>query len=378
MSKTDYYDVLGVDRNASIDAIKKAYRKLALKYHPDKNPGDKQAEEKFKEATEAYEVLRDSEKRGLYDQYGHAGMSGAGGSPFGGGYGGDFDLSDALRAFMRDFGGFGLDDLFGGQGRRAGRGGGGRKQKGHDLQIKVELSLKEIANGVEKQIKVNKQVVCSKCSGSGARKDAKPQTCPACNGAGQVKHVQRSLFGQFVNVMDCRQCGGEGVIVKDPCSECRGSGRVRGSERVSVKVPSGVASGNYITVSGGGDVGERNGPKGNLYIIIEEKEEPRFVRHGNDILIDLTLTISQLTLGTKVEVPTLDGKVLITVPAGTPSHKIFRLKGKGIPRLNSYGSGDQLVRVIAWIPDQVTSRETELLKELDLSLKDRLPTTPEP
>ena len=378
MSKRDYYEVLGIDQNASIDGIKKAYRKLALKYHPDKNPGDKQAEESFKEATEAYEVLRDSEKRGVYDQYGHAGMSGAGAGPFGGGYGGDFDLSDALRAFMRDFGGFGFDDLFGGQGRRSGRGGGSRKRKGHDLQITVELTLKEIADGVEKQIKVNKQVACTSCGGSGARKDAKPQTCPACNGAGQVKHVQRSLFGQFVNVMDCQQCGGEGVIIKDPCGECSGSGRIRGSERVSVKIPSGVASGNYITVSAGGDVGERNGPKGNLYIIIEEIEDNRFERHGNDILLDLSLTISQLTLGTKVEVPTLDGKVLITVPAGTPSHKIFRLKGKGIPRLNSYGAGDQLVRVIAWVPDKVTKKETELLKELDSSLKERLPTFPKP
>jgi molecular chaperone DnaJ len=374
MAKRDYYEVLNIDRNASNEDIKKAYRKLALQYHPDRNPGNKEAEESFKEATEAYEVLRDAEKRALYDQYGHAAMSGSGASPFGSGFSSDFDLSDALRAFMRDFGGFGFDDLFGGRGRSGGR--GRRRRKGHDLQVKVTLSLAEIAKGKEKQIKVNKQVACSTCGGTGARKDSEPVTCDTCGGSGQIKQVQRSLLGQFINVTDCHRCKGEGVVIQDPCPDCRGSGRVRGSEKVSVKIPAGVASGNYITISGSGDIGERNGPAGNLYIVIEEAEEELFERHGNDILLDLPLTVSQLALGTKVEVPTLDGVVLLKVPPGTPSHKIFRLKGKGIPRLNSYGSGDQMVRVIVWVPEKVTKRETELFKELDKTLKERLPNLP--
>jgi molecular chaperone DnaJ len=369
MAKRDYYEVLGVDRNAATDQIKKAYRKLALQYHPDRNPGDASAEEKFKEATEAYEVLRDAEKRGLYDQYGHAGVggrAGAGGFDFGQ----EFDLSDALRAFMRDFGGFGFGDLFGGAGRTSSR---SRQHRGNDLQIKVKLTLEEIAKGVTKQIKVNKLVRCSACGGSGAKDDSDVTVCDACGGSGQIKHVQRSIFGQFINVTECHRCHGQGRIVKNPCRECNGTGTVRGSERISVKIPAGVASGNYITISGGGDVGERGGPPGNLYVVIEETDHALFERHGNDILVDLPLTISQLALGTKIEVPTLDGKVLLKVPAGTPSHKIFRLKGKGISRLNSYGQGDELVRVIAWVPDRLSKEEERLFEELHKSLASKLP-----
>jgi molecular chaperone DnaJ len=380
MAKRDYYDVLGVDKNAAKDDIKKAYRKLAFKFHPDKNPGDKDAEENFKEATEAYEVLNDAEKRNLYDQYGHSGLGGAGGQgPFGGGFGGfqgGFDLSDALRAFMRDFGGFGggggggFEEMFGG-GRQ--RSGGRRVRKGRDLQLKVELTLQEVADGVTKQIRVNKQVKCGDCSGSGSREGGELATCEVCQGTGQIKHVQRSLLGQFINVTECHQCHGEGVIVTDPCRSCNGSGVVRGKETVSVKIPPGVATGNYISVRSGGDMGERSGVAGDLYVIIEEKEDPLFERHGNDVLIDLPLTYSQLALGTKLEIPTLGGKVLFKIPAGTPSHKIFRMKGKGIPRLNSYGRGDQLVRVMAWVPDKVDKKETELLKQLDETLAGRLP-----
>jgi len=261
MTKRDYYEILNTSKNASADEIKKAYRKLALKYHPDKNKGDKAAEEKFKEATEAYEVLRDAKKRALYDQYGHAGLSGRGASPFGSGV--EFDLSDALRAFMRDFGGFGFDDFFGRQTRQNA---GGRANAGRDLQIKVALTLKEIAAGVEKQIKVNKLVACITCSGSGCRPGSSPAACSVCGGSGQVRQVQRSLFGQFVNVTGCHRCGGMGTIINDPCRECRGSGLVRGSEKVSVKIPAGVASGNYITISNGGDKGERGGPNGQFYM----------------------------------------------------------------------------------------------------------------
>jgi len=368
MSKRDYYEVLGVDRNAAKDEIKKAYRKLAFKYHPDKNPGDKAAEESFKEATEAYEVLNNPERRSLYDQYGHAGLGGAaagGRGPFGQGGPAGFDLSDALRAFMRDFG---FEDMFGGGGARS----AARSRRGRDLQIRVELTLVEIATGVEKSIRVNKLVKCQTCSGSGS-KSGRTVTCDVCGGTGQIRHVQRSILGQFVNVTECHKCGGAGMTVADPCGECNGTGQVRGSETVKVKIPAGVSAGNYINVRGGGDVGERGAPAGDLYVIIAEAEDDLFERHGNDVLIDLPLTYTQLALGTRVEIPTLDGKVAFKVPAGTPSNKIFRMKGKGIPRLNSYGRGDQLVRVLAWVPDDVTKEEARLLKELDKSLSARAP-----
>jgi molecular chaperone DnaJ len=369
MAKRDYYDVLGVERDATTEQIKKAYRKLALQYHPDRNPGDATAEEKFKEATEAYEVLRDGERRGLYDQYGHAGVSGRTGEP-GAGFGVEFDLSDALRAFMRDFGSFGFGDLFGTSARSSTR---GRGRRGRDLQVRLKLTLEEVAEGVEKQIKVASQVACGECGGSGARPGSRAETCEVCGGSGQIKHVQRSIFGQFVNVAECDRCGGEGKVVSDPCRACAGTGTIRGSEKVTVRIPAGVASGNYVTISGGGDAGQRGGPRGNLYVIIDEIPHAVFERHGNDILMDLPVTVSQLALGTKVEVPTLSGTVLLKVPAGTPSHKIFRLKGKGIPRLNSYGRGDQLVRVIAWIPDRLTKEEKKLFEELERTLSERAP-----
>jgi len=371
MTKRDYYEILGVDRNASKDEVKKAYRKLAFRYHPDKNPGDATAEERFKEATEAYEVLSDASKRSLYDQYGHAGLGGAAGGGGAGAYGGGIDLSDALRAFMRDFGGFGggFDELFGGS-----RGGSrAHNRSGRDLQLRVDLTLEEIAAGVEKQIRVNKQVRCETCSGTGARPGSKSTRCQTCHGSGQVRQVSRSILGQFVNVTTCPTCHGEGVIIESPCVDCRGSGTVRGRETVKVRIPAGVMSGNYITVSGGGDAGERGGNPGDLYVVIEEKRDDRFERHGNDVLIDVELTYSQLVLGTRIEVPTLDSRVALKVPSGTPSHKVFRLKGKGIPHLNSHGRGDQLVRVIAWVPDKVSRSEADLLRKLDASLADRAP-----
>jgi molecular chaperone DnaJ len=373
MNKRDYYEVLGVDRNASKDDIKKAYRKLAFKYHPDKNPGDKEAEERFKEASEAYSVLSDAEQRSLYDQYGHSGLAGAGAGgrgPFGGGGFEGFDLSDALRAFMRDFGGFGgFEEMFGG-GRSAG--GERRRRGGRNLQLKVKLTLEEIATGTEKQIRVNKLVSCSTCKGSGSR-SGKSVTCEVCGGAGQVRHVQRSLLGQFVNVSECHKCGGTGTVVADPCGDCNGTGTVRGSETVKVKIPPGVSSGNYITVRGHGDVGGRGGSAGDLFVIIEEVADPRFERRGNDVLIDLPLTYAQLALGARIEIPTLDGTAMFKIPPGTPSHKVFRMKGKGIPRLNSYGRGDQLVRVVAWVPEKVSKKEEQLLRQLDESLAGRVP-----
>ena len=369
MSKRDYYEVLGLDRSATPDLIKKAYRKLALQHHPDRNPGDATAEEKFKEATEAYEVLRDTEKRAAYDQYGHAGVSGRPGQE-GFGYGTEFDLSDALRAFMRDFGGFGFGDIFGASQRQDTR---GRQRSGRDLQVRLKLTLEEITEGVEKQIKVNSLVACDACGGSGGRPGSRATVCDACGGSGQTRNVQRSIFGQFVSVTECGRCRGEGKIISQPCESCRGTGTVRGSEKINVKIPAGVSSGNYITIAGAGDAGERGGPKGSLYVIIEEIPHGFFERHGNDVLMDLPLTVSQLALGTKIEVPTLTEQVLLKIPPGTPSHKVFRLKGKGIPRLNSYGRGDHLVRVVAWIPDRVSKEEKRLLEELDKTLAGKLP-----
>jgi molecular chaperone DnaJ len=372
MSKRDYYEVLGVEKNATRDEIKKAYRKQAFQFHPDKNPGNKEAEEKFKEATEAYEILHDADKRKNYDQFGHAAFgrgggadpfAGAGGGFEGGGFQG-FDLSDALRAFMREFGGFSEFET---------AGGGARARKGRDLQVRVKLTLGEIATGVEKQIRVTKNVLCTTCHGSGAKEGAKPVTCETCSGTGQIKQVQRTILGQFVNVAECHVCHGEGTIVKDKCRDCAGTGVIKGSDTVTVKIPAGVASGNYITVRGGGDMLGRGGRPGDLYVVIDEEEDERFVRHGSDVLIDLPLTYTQLALGAKLEVPTIDGKVLLKVPAGTASHKVFRLKSKGIPRLDGYGRGDQLVRVVAWVPEKVSKKEEELLKELDKTLASRAP-----
>ncbi|HMA77472.1 MAG TPA: molecular chaperone DnaJ [Candidatus Krumholzibacteriaceae bacterium] len=375
MGKKDYYEVLGVDRSAGIDEIKKAYRKLAIKYHPDKNPGDKEAEEKFKEATEAYEVLKDSKSRARYDQFGHAGLSGAasGASGFGGFGGGGFDISDALRAFMRDFGGGGgfggFEEFFGGGRSR----GGQRVRRGRDLQIKLKLTLKEVAEGITKKIKVKKMVPCNACGGSGAAKGSSKQTCTTCGGRGEVKQTSSSLFGQFINVTVCPTCNGDGVIIKNPCNKCGGEGRVKGTKTVEVKIPAGVTSGNYISLKGEGDAGPKGGPPGTLNIMIDEVEDKVFERHGYDVLCNLPVTFSQLALGDRVEIPTLSGKAVIKIPEGTHSHKILRLKGKGIPVLNSRRRGDQLVRIVAWTPQNLSQKDKEYFKELDKNINSKLP-----
>jgi molecular chaperone DnaJ len=360
MAKRDYYEILGLGRNATEDDIKRAYRKLALQHHPDKNPGSKEAEDKFKEATEAYEVLKDPQKRSTYDQFGHAGLSGAGG--FGGFDFTSFDLGDALRAFMRDFGGFGsvFGDFFGTTTTRTRRG----YRKGQDLQIRLKLTLDEIATGVEKKIKIKKLQKCTECTGTGAAKGTSRKTCPQCQGSGRIQRVSRSLFGQFVNVTACPDCNGEGMVIDQPCPACRGDGREKGTSTLSVKIPAGVTTGNYIQLRGAGNVGPRGGPPGDVIVIIEEQDHPAFLRRGDDIVHETLISFSQAALGDEISVPTLDGNVNLKIPSGTQSGKIFKFRGKGIPRLHGYGKGDELIRVLVWVPTRLTSEEKKLLKEL--------------
>ncbi len=359
MAKRDYYEVLGVQRGISQDELKKAYRKLAVKYHPDKNPGNAEAENKFKEVSEAYEVLKTPEKRAQYDRFGHAGaFSGAGQTS--GGYGGgySFDLNDALNSFMRDFGGF--EDLFGGGGGRSRQ---RRSNRGEDLQIRLGISLAEAAAGVEKTLKINLLQSCQECGGSGSR-SGKTATCPDCNGAGQVRKIQRSILGQMVTVGACDRCAGTGEITSDPCPSCRGEGRRKRDQKIKVKIPAGVSTGNYLTLRGQGSAGPRNGARGDLIVLIEVAEDDYFERHGDDILFDLPISFSQAALGAKVEVPTLEGKARVTIPAGTQTGKILRMRHKGVPHLNSNGRGDQLVRITVWTPTSLSQREQELFAEL--------------
>ncbi len=364
MSKRDYYEILGVSKTATEEDIKKAYRKLAIQYHPDKNPGDKVAEEKFKEATEAYEILKDAQTRQRYDQFGHAGIgqgAGAGGGQWGGFQGG-FDINDALRAFMRDFGvGGGIfDEMFGGGGRR------GRRADfhGEDIKIRLKLTLEEIAFGTEKTIKYKRFKRCGSCNGSGAAAGASRQRCPMCKGAGEVRQVSRSMFGQFINVSTCSNCGGSGEVITSPCGTCSGSGRVEEQATVTVKVPAGVAEGNYIPMRGEGNAGMRGGESGDLIVLMEEKEHDRFVRHGNDILTEVPVTMAAAALGGEVDVETLDGTVKLKIPAGTQSGKILKLKGQGLGRLRSAGRGDLLARITVWTPQSLSSEQKQLYDKL--------------
>lgn len=352
MAKSDYYEVLGVSRGAGDEEIKKAYRKLAMQYHPDRNPGNEEAEEKFKEAAEAYEVLTDPEKRQRYDRYGFDGLKGGMG-----GFGGfDFDLSDALRTFMEGFGGFG--DIFGTPRRRPG------PERGNDLQLRLVLTLKEVATGVEKKVRIKRMVLCEGCGGSGAESSDAIKTCPACHGMGQVRQVSRSLFGQFMNITTCHSCGGQGKIVEKPCRLCAGTGRKKGETTINVKIPAGVATGNYITIRGEGDVGPKGGAAGDIFVFVEEKKDDVFERHGDDILYTLPVSIPQAVLGDEVEIPTLTGKARLHIDAGVQSGKILRMRGKGIPHLNGHGKGDQLVKVVVYIPSKLTKEAKGLIEQL--------------
>lgn len=366
-AKRDFYEVLGVERGANAEAMKKAYRKLALQYHPDKNPGDKQAEERFKEVAEAYDVLSDEEKRARFDRFGHAP---AGAPSGGGGFEGQhgFDLSDALRAFMRDVGGFG--DMF--EGESPGR--GGRERRGSTLELRLRLTLEEIATGVEKRVKVRHMRPCATCTGSGAKSGSGKKTCTVCRGAGQVRTMQRSIFGQVMSVMTCERCRGEGSIIDSPCPTCSGEGRIRQQSEISIKVPAGVSSGNYLPLSGMGDVGPRGGPAGDLIAHIEESEHPLFLRNGDDLIVEFPISMARAALGGKVEVPILGGgRAAIDVQAGSPSGKLLRLRGKGMKSLQRSGTGDLLVRLVVAVPPKLSEKAKKLLHELDALPESKTP-----
>jgi len=365
MTKQDYYEILGISKGANQDEIKKAYRQLAMKYHPDRNPGDEEAEEKFKEAAEAYEVLTDPQKKERYDRFGHDGLRGSGFSDFSGF---EFDLSDALRTFMEGFGGFG--DIFGTSRRRAG------PARGNNLQIRLELTLQEIAKGAEKKIKIRRLGKCDACGGSGAKSAQDVRTCTTCGGSGQVRQMSRSLFGQFVNVTVCHTCQGEGKVISNPCRQCHGDGRIKEESTLKVNIPAGVATGNYISLSGEGDVGPKGGPRGDVIILIEEKQDPDFERHGDDILLNLPISITQAVLGAEVEVATLTGKAVLNIDAGTQSGKILRMRGKGISHLNRHGKGDQLIRILVWTPTKVSKEAKGLFEKLS-KVKDIYPSDKE-
>jgi molecular chaperone DnaJ len=363
MSKRDYYEILGVAKTASAEEIKKAYRKVAMQYHPDRNPGDKAAEEKFKEAAEAYEVLSDADKKAQYDRYGHAGVSGQG-RGFGGG---GMNMEDIFSQFGDIFG----DDLFGsffGGGQRGGRGEQrSRGVRGNNLRVKLKLNYEEIAKGVTKNIKVKKHVSCTTCSGSGAKDKGSMQSCGTCGGSGQVRRVQNTFLGQMQTVSTCPNCHGEGTTITAKCTACKGEGRVFGEDTVSIDIPAGVQEGMQLNVSGKGNAGERGGMPGDLIILIEEEPHKELHREGLNVAYELHLSFPDVVFGTQVEVPTIDGKAKIKIPAGTQSGKILRLKGKGFPSVNSYEKGDQLVQVSVWTPQELSSEEKALLEKLGQS-----------
>ncbi|MDG5814397.1 molecular chaperone DnaJ [Chitinispirillales bacterium ANBcel5] len=366
MAKSDYYEILGVSRDASEDEIKKAYRKLAVKYHPDKNPGDKEAEEKFRDATQAYEILKDPQKRQQYDQFGHAAFEGAaaGGGGFGGFGAGGFDISDALRAFMNDFGGDSIfGDLFGWGGSRGRRGAGGGAARGKDLQIRLSLSLEEIATGVKKTLKLKRMDHCSVCKGTGS-KSGKRNVCQTCQGSGRVRQVANSFFGQVIQESVCPSCRGEGYVVADKCNACTGTGLQKVDSTIEVDIPAGVSEGNYINVPGKGNAGPNKGPSGDLIVLISEKPHEFFKRHGADLTCDIDLSFSDAALGVSKTIPTLDGKVNLKIPSGTQSEKTFRLRSKGLPVVNRREQGDLLVRVHVRTPEKLNRAAKKMFEEL--------------
>ncbi|MEY4903643.1 MAG: molecular chaperone DnaJ [Bacteroidota bacterium] len=364
----DYYEILGVARDADEDAMKKSYRKLAMQYHPDRNPGDKAAEDKFKEAAEAYSVLSDKTKRAQYDRFGHAGVSGpGGGGP--GGHGG-MSMDDIFSNFGDFFGGGGgggenpFESFFGGGGRRGGGGARPQGQRGTNLRIKVKMTLEEIATGINKKIKVKKQVTCHNCAGSGAKDRNSVSTCGTCKGSGYVRQVRSTFLGQMQTTAACPTCSGSGQQVTAACATCKGAGNTYGEDTIDIDIPAGVADGMQLSASGRGNAGAKGGAPGDLLITIEEITHEHFQREGNNILHECFVNFAEAVLGTSVEVPTLTGRVKVKLPPGTPSGKIFRLQGKGLPGLQSYEIGDQLVHINVWIPTKLNDEERRLLEKL--------------
>ncbi|MBC8213694.1 MAG: molecular chaperone DnaJ [Candidatus Marinimicrobia bacterium] len=359
----DYYEILGVDKNASSNEIKKAYRKVAMKYHPDKNPEDEQAEKNFKEAAEAYSILKDDNKRARYNQFGHSGFENASG--FGGG--GFTDINDIFSTFGDIFSGGGFGDIFGRrtQGRQY-------HQKGSDLKISIGLTLEEIQKGTTKTVKIKRLEACGDCNGSGARPGTKPTTCPTCHGNGEVRQVQQSFLGQVINVQPCYQCKGSGEIISNPCRSCRGDGRVKKTSTIEIEIPQGVSTGNYMTKQNEGNHGPKGSIPGNLIVYFDEKTHQLFTRDGNNILLETWIQYPQAVFGETIEIPTLAGKVKLKIPAGIKSGQVLRLKGKGIPELNSHRQGDLLVKVQILTPSKLSGKVKDLLK----SLKQELPVEP--
>jgi molecular chaperone DnaJ len=359
-NKRDFYEILGVAKSASQDEIKKAYRKVAMQFHPDKNPGDKSAEDKFKEAAEAYEILSDPDKRSQYDRFGHNAFGqGRGGG--GGGFHGGMNMDDIFSQFGDIFGGEGgFGSFFGNQGGRS----GGQANRGSNLRVKIKMNFEEMAKGANKTIKIKKYVKCNTCSGSGAKDKQSIQTCGTCKGSGQVRKVQHTFLGQMQTVTTCSTCGGDGTTITAKCTSCKGEGRVFGEETINIDIPGGVQEGMQLSISNKGNAGERGGRNGDLIVVVEEEAHPQLQRDGLNVAFELHISFPDAVFGTQVEVPTIDGKAKIKIPPGTQSGKIFRLKGKGFPQINSYEKGDQLIHVNIWTPENVSSEEKTILEKL--------------
>lgn len=359
MSKRDYYEILGVSKGASKDEIKKAYRKQALKYHPDKNTGDADAEEKFKEAAEAYEVLSNDDKKARYDQFGHAGM----GNNMGGGFGGGMTMEDIFSSFGDIFG-----DAFGGSfGSRRGGGRSRNVNRGTNLRLKVKLTLEEFAHGAEKKIRVTKYVTCNTCHGNGAASDSDVTTCTACKGTGHTTRVMNTILGQMQTTAACNVCGGEGKVITKKCHKCYGEGITQAEEVIPLSIPAGLAPGMQLSVTGKGNAARRGGINGDLIVVIDEEPHGELLREGNDLIYNLFISIPDAILGANVEVPTIDGKVRIKIDPGTQGGKILRLRGKGLPDVNGYGKGDLLVNVNVWIPKNLTKEEMKNIEQYRIS-----------
>ena len=358
--KRDYYEILGIAKNATAEEIKKAYRKKAIQYHPDKNPGDQTSEDKFKEAAEAYEVLRDENKRARYDQFGHAGMSGAAG---GGGFGGGMSMDDIFSQFGDIFGGGG----FGGFGGFGGSRGGRRVNRGSDLRVRVKLNLKEILNGVDKKIKVKKYVSCSHCKGNGSENGDSYTTCDTCKGSGSVTRVTNTILGQMQTSSSCPSCDGEGKTITTKCTHCSGEGVTRDDEVITIQIPAGVAEGMQLSMSGKGNAARRGGVSGDLLIIVEEEQHPDLIRDENDLIYNLFLSFPTAALGGSVEVPTVDGVAKMKIDPGTQPGKVLRLRNKGLPSVHGYGTGDLLINVNVYVPEKLNDKETKIMKDWEKS-----------